>query len=367
MRRLARVCPACLPSLLTNTVITVTITVNKECECHTLGGRLMCTWIQEQIPGTYQGLLAAVTELIAEHADAPRFATDGFAYDKYEFGQYYAEAADTMWMQAAYRTFHTRLVLDGIILSWDNYDLLLTKLLPPYNVAPSTGLCRKLKDMLGFHDYIPPHLWPHEPTGADELGLDGWAQCTPAEGILQEFMQGYTLPAQASAMFANKLADMAAGRLHALPEVSFAYAAPLGVFRHPHSMDVWPHYYMHKIGNCPAHIRARINIRLVELLAQDGKYDMAKAPATNLFAFGRYAPHYILAAIAPQFETPSAWCNAHYTELMDCWAGGRRAVHRYRNCLMDMHGPTGFIAWHAPTANAVVDWNYLRGGPEREM
>jgi hypothetical protein len=270
-----------------------------------------------------------------------------------------------MWRQAAYRTFLTRLVLQGTILDHYNYFLLLAHLSPPFNVAPSIGLCCNLKDMLGFHDYIPSYLWPYEPAKADEIGSDGWAQCTPAEGILQEFLQGYTPPAQVSAMFVGKLDELTENRLDTSPLVSFAYATSGGRFHHPPSREVWPHYYMHKLGHYPDHIRAKIDSRLGELLSQDGRYEMAKAPPPNFFAFGRYAPRYILAAISPHFVTPYEWSQAQYADLMDSWAGGRRAVHRYRSCLLDMHGPTGFIAWHLPTAMAAVDWNYLRGGPAR--
>ena len=167
-------------------------------------------------------------------------------------------------------------------------------------------------------------------------------------------------------MFVGKMDEMTVNRLDTSSQVSFAYATSKGIFHHQLSREVWPHYYMHRLGHYPDHIRAKMDSRLGELLAQEGGYEMAKAPPPNFFDFGRFAPHYILAAISPQFETPYAWSQTQYSDLMDSWAGGRRAVHRYRSCLLDMHGPTGFIAWHSPTAMAAVDWTYLRGGPARD-
>jgi hypothetical protein len=341
-------------------ILSCRITTRGHYDWFTLGGTLVCTIIKGGLPASHQALLEhLITQYSAISLD-PRMATDGYSYDKTEFMNYYGTNGDNMWTMAAFRSWAIDLVHDTTILARANYDEWKFSMdavsAPPYD----PGFGSYLRNFLGFGSYIPSKYWPHEPMDTMLEYRKGWIQCANTEGTMQDYLRGLISAEPLMNMYIDLMELMSSGLLCTHPEIAVAYSMAPGEWHAPQVMALWPHVFLHANSPCTSD-RPYLVTRLNSIFNENTTICGARPPSTDLEIKGRLPPHYLLARHVPCFTTAEDLSRLYYAVLADQWAGGRRGLTRYTQCLGDMLGPNDFMLRFGVPEDMIVDLDYLRG------
>ena len=360
---LLRICAACYRDTKGPIVLSLVVTTGGDFTWVTMGGTTILTHEGGLLPLTHLGLTSHLMKALSTHLQGPRFATDGYMYGKDSFMDYYGPHGIAMWTMAAFRTYQLQAVHGCTILERGNYDAWRVTWDKEESRPTNDAVYLYLKCLLGSEDYIPAKHWPHEPLQTLSDRIDGWIQCLSEASTLQEFLSGRVNGEALMEMFTQKLDHMAQGVLSAHPTIAVAYSMLPGDYHAPQVMVLWPHCCLQAIAPeaHALHTLIKYRSRIIQGEEEDDAFRGAPPPSKGLELWGRFPPHYLLAHSLVQYKTAAEACPIHYARLADQWAGGRRGLMRYRQCLIDMLGPSDFLLRHGAPQDLLVDLEVLRG------
>ena len=278
-----RICIECAPIMLGLTIVQLT-KAKQGLTALSLAGNCLGQWDRDRVPQQFWQLEHELRTVICEaqevDAQTVRFATDGYAYTKLQFIDYYTTHADIMWSMAGNRNCTVRVIHDDVILDRHNYAsfLRVQDMLPVPSHAPP-GFCY-LQEVEGMRDYIPPQFWPHEPI------LDACMHDAPTMIVLPEVPSSTTSVSsgnpirthwvQVPRAYKSALAPMSrlplgmdelanfitAGGLLGPPAFVLAYRTDCGAPVNLRIAAKWPQLQLHRpLRACPsfgANVKARI-------------------------------------------------------------------------------------------------------------
>ena len=177
-----RVCFQCYQLLSYNTVVTITHDEGRVLVHSTWAGNLITSVDKKMLPATFEQFRHLVQGAARSiNGDAGNnsiscLATDGYAYTKLQFCEYYGEHGEQMWAFAQMRTINTRLIFvheasgkHGGLMTHADYGTLLHD-----NIQSQVE--EFVYQLPYLHEYISPFLWPHEPVRLHGELFEEWGQ-----------------------------------------------------------------------------------------------------------------------------------------------------------------------------------------------
>ena len=296
-----RICYPCYERLASPTVITITKD-EANIQAIATSGKVISEITLTALPPTlsqFCNIIKCYTVDECGIEQSTRMATDGYAYTKVEFDDYYGDSANLMWYFAQCRTIVVKLVQDDLLMNEDMYQRLRST--AGGHNCDATKLC----ELAGMHKYVAPYFWPHEPTRP--------AQGTPAQKC--DWVQVMTESEYANAMFAVQSTfwprpTFLANELHG---TRFAYRL---VSKQPNIIHNIRHtqgnYFLYQSGLRinpviafsreylhQTDIDVMIFERVAVLHSQHGAFAAAAWPARFISKLYYNLPHHQLAKLAP--------------------------------------------------------------------
>ena len=172
-----RVCFQCYERMAQKKIITITIDEDSDIvRGVTCSASIVFETQRTSLPSTlarFESMIKCCVHQTSCPSMGACIASDGYAYTKEEFYEFYGSECEAMWSFAQRRTLVIQLVTQTGVLTEEDYELMK----PQTEATPLDLPIHVLHELPEMKQYISPLFWPHEPVRPRALAsqLD-WVQ-----------------------------------------------------------------------------------------------------------------------------------------------------------------------------------------------